>query len=130
MSAAPTTLNFTTTTWNTSQTVVLTPVADLDGEDETVAIGNTAAGGGYGESAAVTATVADSDTKQVLLSTTRVALTEGGSTGSYTVRLSPPRRPLTVTVTVRSGDAGAVSVSAGHAELHHRPPGAPRRPWS
>ena len=110
VSAAPTTLNFTTTTWNTSQTVVLTPVADLDGEDETVAIGNTAAGGGYGESAAVTATVADSDTKQVLLSTTRVALTEGGSTGSYTVRLTAAPT-TTVTVTVDSGDAGAVSAA-------------------
>ena len=126
VSAAPITLNFTTTTWSTSQTVVLTPVADLDGEDETVAIGNTAAGGGYGESAAVTATVADSDTKQVLLSTTRVALTEGGSTGSYTVRLST--EPTTaVTVTVSNGDAGAVTARPGHADLHHRPPGARRR---
>ena len=110
VSAAPITLNFTTTTWSTSQTVVLTPVADLDGEDETVAIGNTAAGGGYGESAAVTATVADSDTKQVLLSTTRVALTEGGSTGSYTVRLST-EPTAAVTVTVSSGDADAVTVA-------------------
>ena len=110
VSAAPTTLDFTTTTWSTSQTVVLTPVADLDGEDETVAIGNTAAGGGYGESAAVTATVADSDTKQVLLSTTRVALTEGGSTGSYTVRLTAAPT-TTVTVTVDSGDAGAVTAA-------------------
>ena len=119
VTAAPTTLNFTTTTWSTSQTVVLTPVADLDGEDETVAIGNTAAGGGYGESAAVTATVADSDTKQVLLSTTRVALTEGGSTGSYTVRLST-EPTAAVTVTVSSGDADAVTVAPDTADLYHR----------
>ena len=110
VTAAPPSLTFSTTTWSTSQTVVLTPVDDLDGENESVPITNTADGGGYGESAAVTATVADDDVKGVLLSTTRVALTEGGSTGSYTVRLAT--RPTTdVTVTVRSDDAGAVTTA-------------------
>ena len=110
VTAAPPSLTFSTTTWSTSQTVVLTPVDDLDGENESVAVTNTAAGGGYGESATVTATVTDDEVKGVLLSTTQVALTEGGSTGSYTVRLAA--QPTTdVTVTVSSDDTGAVTAA-------------------
>ncbi len=65
---SPGTLTFSTTTWNTPQTVTLTAVADdTDTVDEVALVTNVATGGGYADSTAanrtVRATVADDDTR-------------------------------------------------------------------
>ena len=112
----PASLSFTTTNWDDPQTVTLTPVNDADKQDESVTISHNASGGGYnGVTAALTANVTDSrdgsgTDAAVTLSASTVNLTENGSTGTYTVRLA--RAPTDdVTVTVTSGDPGAVTVS-------------------
>ena len=110
VTSSPAKLTYTTNNWNTAQTVTLTPVADDDGIDESVTIGHSAAGDGYnGVSANLTATVSDDD-RGISFSTTSVSLTEGGSTGSYTAKLTA-KPSASVTVTVTSGDTGAVTRS-------------------
>ena len=110
VTSSPAKLTYTTNNWNTAQTVTLTPVADDDGIDESVTIGHSAAGDGYnGVSANLTATVTDDD-RGISFSTTSVSLTEGGSTGTYTAKLTA-KPSASVTVTVTSGDTGAVTRS-------------------
>ena len=65
---SPATMTFSTTTWNTPQTVTLTAVADnSDTVDEVALVTNVATGGGYSSSTAanrtVRATVADDDAR-------------------------------------------------------------------
>ena len=112
----PASLSFTTTNWDDPQTVTLTPVSDADNQDESVTISHSASGGGYnGVTADLTANVTDSrggsgSDAAITLSASTVSLTENGSTGTYTARLArPPTDDVTVTVT--SGDPGAVTVS-------------------
>ena len=107
--ASPSSLTFSTTNYASVQTVTLTVVGDADGADESVTVSNTASGGGYDASAGVTATV-DDDDQGLTLSASTVSLTEGGSTGSYTVALAAAPSG-DVTVAVSSGDTGAVTVS-------------------
>ncbi len=105
------TLTFTSSNWNTTQTVTLSAVTDADAEDETVAITNAPSGGGYGtsEDADYTASVTDNDTRGLTLSPTSGTLAEGGAAVTYTVVLDT--QPTTdVTVTVTSADTGAVTV--------------------
>ena len=111
VTAAPLSLTFSTTTWSTSQTVTLTPVDDADGHDERVAISHTPAGGRYGAVTApdVTAAVADDD-RAVFVFPDSIALTEGGSSATYTVTLATTPTAA-VTVTVRSDDPGAVTAA-------------------
>ena len=107
--ASPSTLTFSTTNYATARTVTLTAVGDADAADESVTVSNTASGGGYDASGNVTATV-DDDDQNLTVSVSNVALTEGGSTGSYTVKLAAAP-PAAVTVAVASDDTGAVTVS-------------------
>ena len=107
--ASPSTLTFSTTNYATARTVTLTAVNDADAADESVTVSNTASGGGYDASGDVTATV-DDDDQNLTVSVSTVALTEGGSTGSYTVKLAAAP-PAAVTVAVASDDTGAVTVS-------------------
>ena len=128
----PASLSFTTTDWDDPQTVTLTPVNDADKQDESVTISHNASGGGYnGVTAALTANVTDSRDgsgvdSAITLSTSTVSLTENGSTGSYTVRLArPPTDDVTVTVT--SGDPGAVTVSPATLTFTNANYGDPQR---
>ncbi len=116
---APAALDFTTTTWNTAQTVTVTGVDDSvpDGTQTwDVDLGApTSADGSYSGLAArtVSVTTVDDDTGLAVDPTT-LALTEEDATagsGTYTVALATlPSGPVTVSVT--SGDA-AVTVSPG-----------------
>ena len=101
-------LTFSTSTWNAAQAVTLTAVADDDAGDESVTITHTANGGGYaGISAQLTATVADSDTRDILIDTDLDAEPDGGAlaldeedSARYTVQLATqPTGPVTVTAT-------------------------------
>ena len=95
-------LTFTTTNWNTAQTITATPVKDDNAVGETVTLTHTLSGGDYAGTAAnsVTINLTDSDTKIVVLSKQSLTVTEGDAAGSsYTVKLATqPSDEVTVTV--------------------------------
>ena len=109
VTVSPSSLTFTTTNYSSVQTVTLTVVEDGDGTDESVTVSNTSSGGGYDASGNVTVSV-DDDDQGLTVSATSVSLTEGGSTGSYTVKLDAAPN-ANVTVAVSSDDTGAVTAS-------------------
>ena len=84
-------LTFTTTNWNTAQTITVTPVKDDNAVGETVTLTHTLSGGDYAGIAAdsVTINLTDSDTRNVILSKESLTVTEGDAAGtSYTVALA------------------------------------------
>ena len=106
------TLAFSTTNYATAQTVTVSAADDGDEVNGTATFTHTAsgAGSGYaGASASLAATEADNE-RRIDLSVSTVALTEGGSTGTYTVALSSAP-DANVTVAVASDDSGAVTAS-------------------
>ena len=111
--AATTTLTFSTSTWNMAQTVTVTGVEDTNTVADTASISYTVSGGDYAGFTLTAQSVAVTDNDVPGLTSTAaatVALTEGGSTGSYTiVLLTQPSAAVTVTPT--SSDPGAVTVS-------------------
>ena len=98
-------LTFTTSNWNTAQTVTVTAGQDDDGADDSVTLTHTAAGGEY---ASVTAdlpvTVVDDD-RGIVLSRTSLSVDEGSATrASYTVKLATqPSAEVTVAVSGHTG---------------------------
>ena len=100
-------LTFTTTDWNTAQTVTLAAAEDSNILSGSRAITHTAsgAGSGYaGTTASLTATEVDND-KGIVLSATTLSVTENAS-ATYTVALSVvPTGDVTVALTA-TGDAG------------------------
>ena len=101
-------LTFTTTNWNTAQTITVTPVKDDNAVGETITLTHTLSGGDYAGIAAdsVTVSLTDSDTRNLVLSEESLAVTEGDATGvGYTVKLATQPSD-TVTVTI-SGHEGA-----------------------
>ena len=115
--AATTTLTFSTSNWNMAQTVTVTGVEETGGNantmSETVSISYTVSGGDYAGFTLTAQSVAVTDNDVPGLTSTAaatVALTEGGSAGTYTiVLLTQPSAAVTVTPT--SSDPGAVTVS-------------------
>ena len=102
-------LTFTTTDWNTPQTVTVSGTADSDTANESATVNLSASGGGYGAVAAtVTVTVNDSDTAGLVVTPASLTISEDG-TGSFTVKLAT-QPTADVSVAVSSGDTGAVSV--------------------
>ena len=97
-------LTFTTSTWNTAQTVTVTAGEDDDGANDTATLLHTASGGDYaGETASVAVTVTDDETAGLTLSTTTLGVDEGDD-ADYTVRLSTqPTAQVTVAITGHSG---------------------------
>ena len=106
-------LTFTTSNWDTAQTVTVTPVKDANGTGETITLTHTPSGGDYNGIAAdsVTVNVADSDTRSVVLAPTSLTVTEGDTTGvSYAVKLATqPSETVTVTIGGHSGTDLTVS---------------------
>ena len=107
------TLTFTTSNWDTAQTVTVTPVEDANGIAETITLAHIQSGGDYTGIAAdsVTVNVTDSDTRNVVLSPTSLTVTEGDDTGvSYTVRLSTqPSDTVSVSIGGHSGTDLSIS---------------------
>ena len=99
-----TSLTFTTSTWDTAQTVTVTAGEDDDTANDTATLTHAASGGGYGaveEDLAVTVT--DNDTANLLLSPTSLEVDEGDD-ASYTVRLATqPTGTVTVAITGHLG---------------------------
>ncbi len=97
--------------WNRHHDVSVTADHDNDTDDETFTITLTGNGSDYnGWTATVTVNVTDDDRQEFILSTDAVDITEGGGTGTFTVKLNAA--PTTsATISVSSGDTGAVTVS-------------------
>uniref|UniRef100_UPI001E3268D5 beta strand repeat-containing protein n=1 Tax=Thioalkalivibrio sp. HK1 TaxID=1469245 RepID=UPI001E3268D5 len=95
-----TTLAFTTSNWNTAQTVRLSAAEDGDSNNESASISVSATGGGYGDATGtVSVSVTDNDSGAALvLPTQAVALTEG-ETATFDVKLTQqPTANVTVTL--------------------------------
>ena len=100
-------LTFTTTNWNTAQTITVTPVKDDNAVGETVTLTHTLSGGDYAGIAAdsVTINLTDSDTRNLVLSRPDLTLTEGDAAGmTYTVALATqPSDSVSVSITGHDG---------------------------
>ncbi len=100
---SPTTLTFTATDWNVTQTVTVTAVDDFidEASPHSGSIAHSAAGGGYTgvTIASVSVSVTDNDTAGVTVSDTAVDIAEGGVTDTYTLVLtSQPTANVTITI--------------------------------
>ena len=106
-------LTFTTTNWNTAQTITVTPVKDDNAVGETVTLTHNLSGGDYAGIAAdsVTVNLTDSDTRNVVLSKQSLTVTEEDATGDrYTVELATQPSD-TVTVTISGHDGADLTLS-------------------
>ena len=106
-------LTFTTTNWNTAQTITVTPVKDDNAAGETVTLTHTLSGGDYAGIAAdsVTVSLTDSDARNLVLSEESLAVTEGDATGvGYTVKLATQPSD-TVIVTISGHDGADLTLS-------------------
>ena len=101
-------LTFTTTNWNTAQTITVTPVKDDNAVGETITLTHTLSGGDYAGIAAdsVTVNLTDSDARNLVLSRQSLTVTEEDAAGSsYTVKLATqPSDTVTVTISRHDGD--------------------------
>ena len=113
LSTDKTSLTFTTTNWNTAQTVTVTAAEDDNRANDTETLTHTASGGGYGSAAVanLAVTVVDDDVS-VTASPSAITLDEGGS-ASYDLRAAGgPWDSMTVEVQVPELPAGhGVSVN-------------------
>ena len=100
--ASPASLSFTTSNWNTVQTVTVRGVDDTDTAAESVLVMLSASGGGYaGKTASVSVSVTDDDTTTPGVSVSKKVLTiTEGSFGHYTLVLdSQPTGTVAVRIT-------------------------------
>ncbi len=109
-SISPTSLTFSSTTWNVAQTVTVSPVDDnyIDGSQTTTithTVSTTDTNFGALPTIGVTTTVTDNDAAGITLTNNTVSYTEG-SNGTYTVELATiPSTTVTVSLSASSGDA-------------------------
>ncbi len=103
VSAHPTSLTFTSQTWNTAQTVTVTAADDADATtNPEVTISHSVSGGDYGALSvdSVTVDITEDDAAGVTVSPTSLSVTEGTS-GVYTVELTAaPTANVVVAVSV------------------------------
>ncbi|MBF2755846.1 MAG: hypothetical protein ISN29_11410 [Gammaproteobacteria bacterium AqS3] len=104
VTVSKTSLSFTTSNWNTTQSVTVRAAQDDDSTDDIATISLTASGGDYaGQTGSISVSVTDDDEADLMPSTSSLTINEGGSK-SFTVRLAAqPSANVTVTL-VRSGD--------------------------
>ena len=109
-----TTLTFTSTNWDVTQTVTVTAAEDDDGvTDAGVTLTHTVSGGGYGSTTVpdVEVSITENDTAGLVLSKTGLTVTEGDAAGStYTVKLAT-RPSGSVSVTISGHDGADLTLS-------------------
>ncbi|MYJ21086.1 MAG: hypothetical protein F4100_10155, partial [Rhodothermaceae bacterium] len=112
LSASPSSLTFTTSDWNTPQTVSLSAGQDNDSANDFVAFSVAASGGGFdGEQGIVDVTILDDDDPEIIVSPTEVSVQEGGKV-SFRVKLATA--PIwRVTVRIPAFNDPALSRSRG-----------------
>lgn len=104
-------LSFTSTTWNTAQTVTVRADNDDDAANNTYTITHTVSGYGTVTSGpSVSLTVNDDDTKGITASTLTGTATEGGNT-TYTLKLATKPVGGNVTIGLTSDDTARATVS-------------------
>ena len=115
----PNSLTFTSSNWETEQTVTVTAAEDADAADGTANLTHRPSGGDYsaGEAKDFMVTVTDDDTAGLVLSATTLGVDEAGQ-NTYTVKLQT-QPTTTVTVTVSSDDTGAADGDLLPAQVHH-----------
>ena len=111
--SAAETLTFTTTTWNTAQTVTVKAAQDADGMDDSVTLTHTAAGGEYaGTSKDLPVTVTDDDRSMLLtpasvnFDSAAYSVTEG-DTATVVLQLSEALESAVTIPLNRSNEGGA-----------------------
>ena len=99
------TLRFSTSNWDTEQTVTVRGVNDGDSDDEFVTVTNTASGGEYaGVTASVRVTVDDDDKPGITFTPASLTVGEAG-VGTYGVRLNAaPTADVTVAISSSNPD--------------------------
>ena len=109
VTVSPTSLTFNPSgaeLWNTEQMVTVTAAEDDDGVSETVTLTHSPTGGDYGssENAGLPVKLTDNDPRGLLLSTTKVFVSEVGSS-TYTARLATePTAAVTVAIASNNPD--------------------------
>ena len=113
----PNSLTFTSSNWETEQTVTVTAAQDADAADGTANLRHRPSGGDYsaGEAKDFMVTVTDDDTAGLVLSATTLGVDEAGQ-NTYTVKLQT-QPTTTVTVTVSSDDTGAATATVSGSTL-------------
>ena len=113
----PNSLTFTSSNWETEQTVTVTAAEDADAADDTANLTHRPSGGDYsaGEAKDFMVTVTDDDTAGLMLSATTLGVDEAGQ-NTYTVKLQT-EPTVTVTVTVSSDDPGAATATVSGSTL-------------
>ena len=112
VTVSPTSLTFSTSNWNTAQTVTVSAAQDTDGADESATLTLDPSGGAdYADvvSTALPVMVTDDDIVGLTVTPTSLMVDEG-DTNTYTVKLLT-QPATTVTVTVSSDDTGAATVN-------------------
>ena len=109
---SPGSLTFTTSNWNSPQTVTVTGVDDrTPGGNRSATITHSASGGGYDETAVQSVNVTVTDDDGMTVAPTAVEVAEAGGTGTYRVSLNT--QPTgTVTVAVASSDTRIATVNS------------------
>ena len=105
---SPASLTFTTGNWQQTQTVTVSGADDMDADNETTHIKNTATGGGYEiddtNATQMGVTVTDDDQPEIIVSTDKLTVHEGGE-ASFRVRLKTMPSGGNVTVSVTSDNS-------------------------
>ena len=105
---SPGSLTFTTSNWNTPQTITVTGVDDSSpGGSRSATITHTATGGGY-DDVEVRVSVSVTDDDGMTVAPTAVEVAEAGGTATYRVSLNT-QPAETVTVAVESSDPAAAT---------------------
>ena len=107
---SPASLTFTSSNWDTAQTITVSGEEDVNSDDETVTVSHSVSGYGAVTTAdSVSVTVSDNDTPGVNVSPTSLSVDESGTT-TYSVMLNTDPNG-SVTVTPSSDDTGAATLS-------------------
>ncbi|MBF2754646.1 MAG: hypothetical protein ISN29_05230, partial [Gammaproteobacteria bacterium AqS3] len=114
VSFSPSSLSFSTSNWDTVQSVTVNAAGDDDALGDSASINFSASGGDYaGTTARLPVAVLDNDTQALALSVPSLSLDEGGS-GSFTVALTTePSDAVTVSLT----GSGSIEISLSPASL-------------
>ena len=114
---APASLSFTTTDWETAQTVTVTGVEDDDGKNDTAIITHTVSGyAGVFTAPSIPVTVPDNDTRGVTVTPTTFAL-DADESITYTVVLDTQPVGGSVTVTANVTDPANPEISVSPSRL-------------
>ena len=108
----PASLTFTTSDWETAQTVSVSAAEDDDSDSDAAWITHTASGGGFGSASVAQVAVEVTDNDREIVTTARRLAIDEGTTATYELRAKGgPATTVTVTLDVTSGSDVTVNPS-------------------